>query len=1662
MTTDTPAAAPARRALLIGVGEVPGATETFPSLREAVRADLRLLGEALEGSGYEVERCAGEDSTRTGILTRLDEAARAVPPGGTFVVAFTGHGIRLGGTDYLVPADARAPADGHWSLAYTQGLIPADIAPHLTESGAATVLWAVDACRDAAAEEAGAAFATRVGVRPGLKLAVLVGCSPGERCGATAEGSFFSRALAGALHPYASPQTLEQVYEHVRAHAPRLALRAGHTAQRPLVDYGTDAGRETSATEVCQGRRLAEEWSTATREPALWEAARDAEPERVAHLQSCLATLAERCAAVVHKAHARRDDPWADADFPVRLLRRCLPRLLPEGTPLTVAEVAALIAAPFLHEAAWADQLSRSVELNVLDAGQCKDAGPVRRHWEHVRDQHTQVARKLRGLAGDPERREDAEAVALWLAHRWIADRMGPGDATVPAGVAEGFAAELAGDTNADRLSEQADALRWLARAVSPEGLEEEAPVRRTGGMRLRPLAGLLHLAAVLAADARTLPEVIADHLAVADPVRPSDAVDAMRGALSWDTDGAGGELYLDMPCPHPAVHAAMQEVVAEADEVAALLRGWATERLPAGEAELLAAIPTRVTDRDLRPGAAGTAYDVPLLRFQLSQTEVRDLLMGRELYGDPALAFRELFQNAMDACRYRAMRGRYLSLRGGPVPAPWEGRISIVQGEDARGRYVECRDNGVGMGREQLESTFTQAGRRFVHSRAFRREQTEWLRVDPSLQLHPNSRFGIGVLSYFMLADEMTLVTRQVDVDGRPVRDALRVDIASSGSLFRIRRQEEGAGEDACPEGGTRVRLYLRGDEDLAGLSCAETLRELVAVSEFALEADDGRRREEWEPGRLYLGARNPLRNALSAVEGTLWWVPDEGAVLCDGVMTDARPYGYVLNLTADHAGELSVDRKRLQSYDEKWAAETLRTGAECLPDWPELTLEWLWSMEKKSLPALRTVWDTLRGRGLTVRFRPRRETTIPLDSAGCFASDQGVERPRFQASFRDTHAVTEPWRARALGLRESRAFPYAPASLEGLPLAGPGDSTVADHPTSDWRAAALSFDKAGLTLGEGLIHMRRLRAMSPHFAPPPLSSSLARQHLGNQERELLRALCTSRPQEVHPDFDVHVVDTSRDNFTGVIFASQRSGRTVGDLVRTVSTFSSFLTSPLPPVPPELSGHVCSLDDVQALGTLSFALDQGYRIALDPTRRTPARAALIRWLRPGAPDPFAETPETVDVFGAVADKELRASLRSHLDWSATTGPRLAPLAAVSFAAEREISLSEAETELAAQCAESSVHFTRVSEESGLREDWVPSPQAASLLARLRRSGRREISLSDVSTFGPDDPTETLGELAAAGAPLAPLWPLLEKWDELPQRTRRVLSLASRQGPADRLTTLSLFSAACDLQEPLSDVWDVALGALPDRASLVPPLPETVRHYSVARADGECLTNLPPSESGAYGYLQVFLHQTRELTNRRNGVPSYRDEGKAPEWAPLTAARLVRYAHERGLSPADAYAHLAPLRALGAQIPELTDEELATFPGTVPDGLTVIALADTHRVSAPGEPFCALDLVSIAARLGEPVSAAWRRMEPYACLGVRTDVAHIPDVLPLWQDLALLSTHLDGMLPAVTGRVTDAHIAFAAEGVEETADWVRERLTAYAAMFELEVNDDGA
>lgn len=111
-----------------------------------------------------------------------------------------------------------------------------------------------------------------------------------------------------------------------------------------------------------------------------------------------------------------------------------------------------------------------------------------------------------------------------------------------------------------------------------------------------------------------------------------------------------------------------------------------------------------------------------------------------------------------------------------------------------------------------------------------------------------------------------------------------------------------------------------------------------------------------------------------------------------------------------------------------------------------------------------------------------------------------------------------------------------------------------------------------------------------------------------------------------------------------------------------------------------------------------------------------------------------------------------------------------------------------------------------------------------------------------------------------------------------------------------------------------------------------------------------------------------------------------------------------------------------------------------------------------HRVSPAGSPLTPLDLVSIAGRLGESLCDTWLRITPYLALEVgEPSVTHVPDIVPRWQDLAVLSEGFDGKLPAIGGQVTPERLVACAGAVGETAEWVRERLTVYADMFGLDL-----
>ncbi len=412
---------------------------------------------------------------------------------------------------------------------------------------------------------------------------------------------------------------------------------------------------------------------------------------------------------------------------------------------------------------------------------------------------------------------------------------------------------------------------------------------------------------------------------------------------------------------------------------------------------EALAGLPARLTDDQMTPllRESVPSYKLPHLQFHLAQTEVRELLMGEELYSDPTLAIRELYQNALDACRYRQARVEYLIRTDKYKGKEWKGGIIFRQGLEMGRPYIECIDNGIGMGERELAEAFARAGRKFSDMPEFIEEQADWLRCDPPIRLFPNSQFGIGVFSYFMLADEIRVRTCRLRRDGIPDK-GLEVRIAGSESLFRMTPW------DASSDGGTEVRLYLnprtRDDEPI---SCFKTLTDLLWIAEYETTVEEeGTPMKHWAPGNLYHPDSLDVE-PIKGITSNIWWVKNRGVVLADGIVTDKHLNCNVVNLRAGHRPKLSLDRRTPLDWDKKYVTEAQINSVEALyRDETWLTHEWLWKLEEENVAAASRLFSALIDSDASISIelpvlnRGPLRSSFRISETGCTKIDQDIFR--------------------------------------------------------------------------------------------------------------------------------------------------------------------------------------------------------------------------------------------------------------------------------------------------------------------------------------------------------------------------------------------------------------------------------------------------------------------------------------------------------------------------------------------------------------------------------------------------------------------------------------------------------------------------------------------
>lgn len=1679
-----------RHALLIGVGETPEAQRRFASLTDVVTRDLDALTEQLTASGYGVTalRPDGERPVDKGAITAALEAA-ARRDCDLLLVYFTGHGVHLDGRDYLVPASARAPEpDGQWTDGQRESLLRLDVSRYLTGCRAESVVFVVDACRDGQPEEDGEGFGAATVHAPSRRLALLVGCAKGQRCHYGPAGSHFTRALAEALDPLTPERTVEAVFHRARARATALAHRHGGHQQTPVISPAPHDEGLSGFPELCDGTDIPLRWSEAVRKAGIWTALVGEEGPDSA-MRDRIAEFAHRCAASVLRDRARFTDPWEDSGLPERVLRRVLPALLPPGQDRSPLEKGLLAGLPFLREAMWAHKLSRLAETDPWDLDQDpRDTGGptpmMRAELRNIHESHPQLLRKARG---HQRRGEEAEyrALAAWLAHRWVAEQMV--EKPDPGGVelAEHLARALLGP----ELAHKAEQLRWhlvaAVRFLAHDPLDSapyndllgSSPSTLTtaegaGAVRWWGLLGQLRLAGLLAADVRLFPDVLPDHVGVADPVVPGDVVHDLQQELEWTREDDG--LHLNMVCRHPALHESLADVTHRADEVLRALAS-ARHRQPG---DLLAGLPGRVTARDLQAArqqnSEDRVYSVPLLRFTLAQDEIRELLMGHQLYGDRSLAVRELYQNAADACRYRAMRWEYLD-RSDREPYPWRGEIRITQGREttADGRagraFIECRDNGVGMSRSVLEHTFSRAGRRFSQTRAFRQEQARWLAEDPELRLHPYSRFGIGVLSYFMIADEVSLVTREVRANGTTAGQALVVDISSSSGLFRIRPYSDND-PDPMREGGTRVRLMLSEPEpDDEPLSVLKVMNHQVRLSEYRLTLEeDGREPLVREPDRLHHPAPEdePAPAEPLNARGPVWWVSGNGAVLSDGIVTSATPFGYVVNLSGPHVPKLSVNRNSLLEWDREWAGERVRAAADDLPGWEGLDLEWLWQLEGKDVGLAGAVAERLAGRELTLpvyRSTEYRQARIALDEVGWFPDDRALLPPRPGEATTGMNRFASAWRRAVLRDQEA-ALPSTvpdegtilPKDISGHPVPVPGDNALLDKAAGSTRSVVVHALRGNRTVASVLRDLRRYALLTPQLYIPAVQPD------GTAALDFV-------PEPVDLDLINWMTDWAKPGRAGrqpalgaLLSISASSSLPLEALLKRASRYRP-LGLVIPEVPVALLGHRATVRDAELLAGWT---ETGHSYS---NRGLPAEVLPVHIAR--LADRLGTTG--LDVLEQLrqwerygyrlpAEDELLPASPSDTQWemfrtfwepeNGTPDPSLQSL--LALAASRETTVEEVLRSVGGLAGPSAGLLPEIPEET----DTLPALARADLkLLTVDGDDGQVLSTRSVPLdllalchapgaaflgFGSDQDLEPwdsfvsrVQRLAAFGMQVPEDLAPLRHWVELSPRDRLAVLVGSLD-PTVPWTVATLMYTAGALGESLGDSLARLAKHAPHLGKQVPALSAEALALTPSEADSELLTDM------------VELDRADHIR---------------ADWTAPSPLHLVQYALRSTLTIGEMLDRLAPYRALGAMLPELTEEDRRLVHPVEPERYEILALSNGQNSEIPRQsptltPF---ELVAVAARAGRTVREVYDRLRCYEPLGIVVDTPEAPDELPRWQDLILLSEGLNGRAPAVSGTVSPERIAALAGELDTDTTWITDRLALYAPMFGLRIPKDG-
>jgi molecular chaperone HtpG len=200
-------------------------------------------------------------------------------------------------------------------------------------------------------------------------------------------------------------------------------------------------------------------------------------------------------------------------------------------------------------------------------------------------------------------------------------------------------------------------------------------------------------------------------------------------------------------------------------------------------------------------------------MRFEFDRGRLLNLLVGHAIYNDATVAIRELLQNAIDAVRFQ----HHLDVKSAENTkdtAPPMGKVLVTWNPEDRRLTVE--DNGIGMDLDIIKFHLMRVGSSFYNTPQF---------ISQYQGFTPISRFGIGVLTCFMISDDIEIITMKSKHAHRIKMTSVHADY-----LLRDLTLDDERLASIAPH-GTRVSMTVREGEKLDQIQVEEILRYWIVL---------------------------------------------------------------------------------------------------------------------------------------------------------------------------------------------------------------------------------------------------------------------------------------------------------------------------------------------------------------------------------------------------------------------------------------------------------------------------------------------------------------------------------------------------------------------------------------------------------------------------------------------------------------------------------------------------------------------------------------------------------------------------------------------------------------------------------------------------------------